>query len=556
MRKIWIKIVSFTLSLLILLPWISTSAVGTPMNTNIRIGLAYGSGALPGANLMNDIGSGYRFGYYDADLNFFQVGYTAETAISMVKTQNVWYGAISGGRSGYSDTLTSNIAVGCYHIQLPVAYATFEEAQAAAGLLAGGFPAWVNGTYYVRIGAYLSADEVNTALALVGVAGATVAGTSNRAISVVKSGTRTILFQFDGEEAVSLGVKPGSDDSVKTKTWFAGYAYFGGFRYQRLSGNNITVVNVVDREDYINCVLSQEMSDSWPLEALKAQAVCARSYAASCVSRHTSDGFDLCSTTHCQAYPGTNLVGDNTTRAAAETAGQYVWYNGAVAETYYSSSDGGATESAQNAWGGKLPYLIGVTDPYEAVVESKISNYHWTKNLTAAEMDQIARRMRDSGRMCATLVDIRVAETTATGNVRSITLTDSTGASWTITGTDKCRIMLGVLSPRYTISGGGTGAEGYSVNEDGSLSSLMGAWAIDGEGMLLQLDGAQTPYIITADGTQPLIPAVPAGGALVVTGSGNGHNVGMSQWGAYAMASQGKTYQEILNFYFTGVEVH
>lgn len=302
MKKTLMKFAALALAAALTLPALPTAAqaAGIPMSASIRIGLTYGTDAVPGANLLNSTGSGYRLGYYDDSLNFVQLGYTTETGISIVKTQNVWYGPLSNGLSGYTDTQTSSIAVGCYHIQLPSTYTTFEEASAAAAAVSGGFPAWTNGTYTVRMGSYLTSEEANTALTALGVSGATVTGTSSYGVSVVKTGTSTILFQFDGGSSLSLGVMPGLDNSVKTLTWYAKRKYYGGFRYQRINGGNLTVVNVVDREDYINCVISQEMSPSWPVEALKAQAVTARSYAASCTGRHTSSGFDLCATTHCQ----------------------------------------------------------------------------------------------------------------------------------------------------------------------------------------------------------------------------------------------------------------
>ena len=551
MKKKLMKFAALALAAALTLPALSTDAVraaGIPMSASIRIGLTYGSDAVPGANLLNSTGSGYRLGYYDDSLNFVQLGYTTETGISVVKTQNVWYGPLSNGLSGYTDTQTSSIAVGCYHIQLPGAYSTFEEASAAAVAVPGGFPAWTDGTYTVRLGAYLSSEEANTALTALGVQGAAVCGTSSYGVSVVKTGTSTILFQFDGGASRSLGVMPGLDNSVKTLTWYAKRKYYGGFRYQRVSGGNLTVVNVVDREDYINCVISQEMSPSWPVEALKAQAVTARSYAASCTGRHTSSGFDLCATTHCQAYPGAGSVNDNTYRAAQETSGQYVWYNGSIAETYYFSSDGGATESAKNVWGGNLPYLVGVEDPWEATVVSKISNYNWSYTFTA---DELAAKLRASGRNCGTLAGVRVSEYTANGNVRALTFTDTSGSSWTITGCDNCRIFLGVNSPRFTITGG---SGGYYVNEDGSaLSSVSGAYAIDGSGNVSAISG--TPYVITGSGTEVLASPGSTGDSFTVSGTGNGHNVGMSQWGAYAMAQAGKTYVDILKFYYTGVEI-
>ena len=191
---------------------------------------------------------------------------------------------------------------------------------------------------------------------------------------------------------------------------------------------------------------------------------------------------------------------------------------------------------------------MGVEDPWEATVVSKISNYNWSYTFTA---DELAAKLRASGRNCGTLAGVRVSEYTANGNVRALTFTDTSGSSWTITGCDNCRIFLGVNSPRFTITGG---SGGYYVNEDGSaLSSVSGAYAIDGSGNVSAISG--TPYVITGSGTEVLASPGSTGDSFTVSGTGNGHNVGMSQWGAYAMAQAGKTYVDILKFYYTGVEI-
>ncbi len=541
MKKNLIHFAVFLLLAALLLPTIPAKAAGEVPGT-IRVGLAYGSGAMPGANLLNSVGSGYQLGYFDEGLNLIQLGYTDETAISIVKAQNVYYDG-----KNYVDS-ASGAAIGSYHLQMPATYTNFDEASAAAVTM-GGFPAWSSGVYYVRRGAYLSADEANLALAAAGGEGVVVVSASTGGMSVVKTGTSTILFQFDtGSTGGMLAVKPGGDDGTKTATWFAGYKYYGSFRYQRTGGGNLTVVNVVDREDYINCVVSQEMSDSTHIEALKAQALCARNYAAVCANRHTANGFDLCSTTHCQAYPGMGRIGANTTRAASETAGQYVYYNGQIVETYYFSSDGGATEDVKNVWSASYPYLKGIVDPWEATVADRINKqyaYNWSVTYTKPQLEE---KIRASGRDCGTLSSLQISEITPLGNVKSIKVTDTAGKSWTISGADKCRVLLGLKSIRYSVSGGGS----YFVNGGEPLNSVTGAYAVDGNGNVTPVGG--TPYVITGTGTQQL-GEVPAGDTFTFTGSGWGHGVGMSQWGAMAMAQAGKTYDEILKFYYTGVEV-
>ena len=521
-----------------------TTAGAAEIKETLRVGLFYGSTALPGANLENSVGSGYRFGWYDDDLTFHQLGSSSETQISVVKTQNV---TLSGGN--YVDG-TGSVTVGCFHLQLPTAYATFEEAQAAASAVSNGFPAWIEGTYYVRVGAYTSKEEALSAQTALGLSTATVAGTSGYAVTVVVTKTGKPIFQFDGGQGYSLGIQPGLDDSVKTVTWFKGYRYYGGFQYRR-SGGDLTVINIVDLEDYIKGVLPYEMNNTWPLEALKAQAVCARSYAATISNSHTSSGFDVCNNTHCQMYQGLNLANDRTDQAVEETAGEFVRYNGVPVVTYYSASDGGATEDVRNIWNSTvdLPHLQGVIDPYEADLADSISQYNWTVTVTKAVA---AAKLQSKGYNCGSIVDVYVAELSETGNPKTITFVDSNGKNWSF-GPETLRIWFSLRSNRFTI---GDGTASYYVNgTSNTLASVSGAYAVSGDGTVSAITG--TPYVATASGTDRLgtSSATASGSTITFTGSGYGHNVGMSQQGARAMALRGMDYIDIMTFYFTGITV-
>ena len=517
----FMQVAAALLAAVLLLPLFPLTGWAAGESTTVRVGLFYGSSALTSANLLNSQGSGYRLGYFDSALNFISLASTTETALTMQPATSA-----------------------C--VELAGSYATFAEAAAAAAA-AGGFPAWVEGSYRVR------------ALASSGVAGTAVTPGSS-AVTVTQTDTGKVLFQLDGT-GVSLAVRPGVDESVKTTTWFKKYKYYGSFQYLR-SGGSLSVINVVDLEDYLKGVVSNEMSDSWPLEALKAQAVCARTYTKIQMKsgRHASQGFDVCNTNHCQVYGGLNTAGSNTDRAVEETAGQCVWYNGALAETTYFSSDGGATESAANVWGSSVPYLTGIIDPYEASVASQISNYNWTATFTS---DELTKLLQSNGYQCAQVVDFQVTQTTPTGNVLSVAVIDANGKSWPF-AREKARTFFGLRSLRYTISASGGGGEStggsYALAGGGTLSGITGAYVIDGTGTTSALGG--TPYVITGSGTQQL-PAPSGSGngsttggtTFTLKGSGWGHHVGMSQWGAYAMAKQGFTYLDILKFYYTGVEI-
>ena len=110
-------------------------------------------------------------------------------------------------------------------------------------------------------------------------------------------------------------------------------------------------------------VVAWEMPSSWHMEALKAQAVIARTYGL--VSRKPSGWFDLYADTRSQVYEGLESEYARTNQAVAATRGQVVTYKGEVAQTFYSACSGGHTESVENVFGTAIPYLVGVPDPYD-----------------------------------------------------------------------------------------------------------------------------------------------------------------------------------------------
>ncbi len=527
----------------------AAATVNTAEDRLVRVGLYYGSNTLPGANLLNSVGNGYRF-CFDNGNGIQQIGYTYESGISMVKTQNVYYfPRLSDNRSGYTDKDTSNVVVGCYHIALDGIYESFDQAKAVADTV-GGFPAYIKGQFQVRIGAYTSASAAESAQQSLGLADTSVVGTSSYGITVVVTGTAKPIFQYDGgSENPMFIVTPGVDDSVKAITHFKGYKYYGSFRYERINGGNLTVVNLVGMEDYVRGILPYEMSASWPVEALKAQAVCARSYTLTSFNRHSGYHFDTCNTTDCQVYYGTAGANDVTERAVVETAGQYAWYNGSVIQAFYHSSDGGATENCENVWNQAIPYLRGVTDPYEALVADKIPGYYWSKTFTGKQLQTL---FRNKGFQCGEIADIRVSKISGTGNVCSVTFTDVNGKSWTVSKDNNVRSLFGVKSLRYTISPGG---DGYALADGQFVGSLPGTWVLGGDGTPVQILNGNC-YAMTGSGLQAVKAPANPDGIFVFNGSGHGHNLGMSQWGAYAMANEGYTYEDILKFYFTGIEIH
>lgn len=568
------------LAVVLALPTVLAAGSGSEM---VRVGLAYGSGALVNANLENNTGygSGYRMGYFDDDLDFVELARTDEdeTQITMVKTQNTW---VNG--SSYSNSDNGGDVIGCYHVLVESGYRSYEQAAAEAQEYRDGFVAWIDGDYQVRAGSYTSRQEAEDAAQNLG---GTVAGTSSYAVNVTRTGTAEILFQFDGGDALALGVMPDVTGADAVRTWFKGYRYYGGFRYERISGGDLTVVNIVDLETYIKGVVPYEMSSSWPLEALKVQAVCARSYAYINIhsGKHTSYHFDVCNTTDCQAYygAGTNSSSyqatERTDQAVDETAGEYAWYDGQVIEAFYSSSHGGASESVYNVWGTSLeqyPYLCGVEDPYEADMASKNSYSSWTVSYTSSEL---AQRLENYDYDASSGIESLTLTYSDLGNVIQVRVNYQDGGSDTIRPSSM-RSVFGISSIRFTVngqaassgsgttsgSGGGLTANGSTsldsqgtytvISGSGSLSQagLDGLYAISGSGSITSVEDAASgggSGTDTPSGTQVTV----SGSSYTFQGSGNGHQLGLSQYGAWAMAERGFTYEEIIEFYYPGTYV-
>ena len=193
------------------------------------------------------------------------------------------------------------------------------------------------------------------------------------------------------------------------------------------------------------------MSKDWPVEALKAQAVCARTYAV-CQTKHRAQGFDICATTHCQVYQGTAASGANSDAAVDQTTGEFLYYSGRlVQEAVYYSSNGGASEDSLNVWGNDVGYLKGKIDPYEGKIASIIPRYNWSTTFTASELTTL---LNNRGYGIGTVKNAYVSAYTDTGNVYSVTFTGTSGSK--TVSREACRTLLNLRSQRFTI-GGGTG---------------------------------------------------------------------------------------------------
>jgi len=559
MKKLAALLICFGV-VLALLP-VQEAKAATYDQTPLRIGLAYNMDAVPAAKFINDRGNstyGNSFGYFDDARNFYNLFSTEERKIAILKNRPMWMKVVSAAddKYDYFDQQPSDYtySIGCYHLEASQGYTSYTEVMDAVawvnslGLKA--FPAYVGGGYRLRIGEHLSTDRAQAAMSEAQNAtgySLSVVGESRTAYTVTILGTDRILFQLDMGGS-GLGMMP-----LGESTWFQSYQYLGGFDMSRLNGNDMTVVNVVSMNDYIKGVVPYEVSPVWPIEAQKVQAVAAKCYAVGCLEqrKHRSMGFDMCPTTDCQVYHGISRATELSNRAVEETYGIYATYGGEIIQAYYHSTSGGYTEDVENIWNHQIPYLRAVEDKYLVIRNP----YSFTINLS-----DVTKILQAKGRTSRSITDLYVSRYSAVGNAIELAAVEQGGNILRFKG-DEARTILNssltasnmkVNSHRYTVSGGAT----FSINGQSTSRSVQSTYAIGGDGLAQQVAVSNDNLrVLTAGGVESMKLESSSSGVYTISGTGAGHNIGMSQWGAHAMAELGYTYDQILSFYYTGITV-
>ncbi len=320
---------------------------------------------------------------------------------------------------------------------------------------------------------------------------------------------------------------------------------YRGFVQLTLQSGAYRVLLYQSLDQYIMGVLPAESYASWPLDAQKAQAITMRNWSESNRGKHASAGFDFCTTTNCQVhtdYSGERAV---TQQAVIETAGMLMLYNGKPISAFFSSDAGGYTESVENVWGGSsAPWLKAVPEMYP----SESSYASWEKRWSGADL---AALLQKNGVSIGKVVAIQPTGYSEGGRVMGLRLEDSAGKSVTLSSESALRLYLNLPSRRYSVS---SDAPPVSVlNAEGQVVQLVPSG--------LRVAGASGVTALPSSGSIALRgdtltgTASTSGSGFVFRGSGNGHGAGLSQWGAYAMAKNGHTYEEILKHYFQGIEL-
>ncbi len=377
-----------------------------------------------------------------------------------------------------------------YYIAVGGSFPSYSAAKAYAGGLNGynAIPAFKGGGLWsVYIGPYESSERASQAHNNYPYESVVCAPSSN-----------TVYLNGSGERMIYDS--PGGNFAFAgdTLTNINGRTYRGYIElYPTASG--FSAVNVIGLESYLQGVVPSEVPSSWNSEALKAQACAARTYTLHMLeASDKSLGYDICDTTHCQAYNGAGEEAESTNNAVSSTTGVIITYDGSPIDAVYCASAGGVTDDGAAVWGTDTPYLKSVKEIDGTAV------YEWSRTYTFQQLKQL---IAANGAQIGKLVYIDVSRS-ENGRIHSMTFYGES-SSYTVEG-EKVRTF-------------------FSSGEGGSLESRVFDISFDHSGG--------------------------EGFSLVINGKGWGHGLGLSQYGANSMAQAGYTYDQILKHYYTGVEI-
>jgi len=264
-------------------------------------------------------------------------------------------------------------------------------------------------------------------------------------------------------------------------------------------GKKLMAVNEIDLEEYLYGVVPCEMPSYWHEDALKAQAVAARTYAVTKKMFNEKYFCDICDTAHCQVYKGFNFETERTNKAVDETKNICILHEEKLISALYFSSSGGCTEDAVNLWSKSVPYL-------KSVIEINETARIWEREFSFAEIKKI---LEDKKINIGNIIWVEISELAQTGRVNEILITGTKG---------EAKFEKENINSLFANTKGG------------SLASRMFR-------IYIECDKSKNDFVVKFQGR------------------GCGHAVGMSQYGAKGMAELGFKFDDILKYYYTNVEL-
>jgi stage II sporulation protein D len=379
---------------------------------------------------------------------------------------------------------------------------------------------------------------------------------------------------------------------------FEGKMYRGNLEILN-TGHGLDAINILPVEKYLYSVVGSEMPSNWPLEALKAQAVLARTYALKKIEERKAFPYDVLATYADQAYEGIDEETPATREAVNETRGIVVLYGEKLIMAYYHSDCGGKTENGSSVFKGDFPYLKSVVCPFDKDAPYR----NWSKTYSLAELSELFEKK---------IIGVSIQTNPVSNHVEKVFLHTPQGL--TAVPATLFRRLLGLREirstyfrvvpivhvvyvpkiekvPIKTVATYASTKIAKTIFQAKTKQLPQHVYVMDGTGSLtLTSVSPQNPFVIlSGNGTLSIKSGnlfalflqsslvfkriiyplgfkkimgkklvwvkvkVPA--AFTFLGSGWGHGVGLCQWGARGMALLGKTYREILHYYYTGVHI-
>lgn len=377
---------------------------------------------------------------------------------------------------------------------------------------------------------------------------------NNQYLILVEGDKDNFLIDVDKQNAYPQFVSGSYNSSDVSLLDLESYRYRGRIEIGRYNNNLLTAVNIVNLEDYLYGVVPSEVSSTWPKEALKAQAVCARGYAILKAGfrsdSNLSKPYKINDTTQSQVYKGYNVETNATNQAVNETKGETVTYNNRIVSTYYSSTSGGSTENVEDVWSISSPYLRSVPDLYENEPALK----PWVIKLSKSEINsKLLNRGMNIGSVTEVIPEIR----TNSGRVYSLRIRGTRKSVVLQTGT--IRSALSLYSNKFKVIKYGDKPDAVVMQGQSGTKTkqISGSYVIDGNYQIKKASSSLDQYIVLSEDNRTNFPRITPNNkdTIYFAGQGYGHGVGMSQSGAKGMAMAGFTYKEILEHYFTGAKV-
>ncbi len=307
--------------------------------------------------------------------------------------------------------------------------------------------------------------------------------------------------------------------------WLNNRRYSGELLIE-LKNKKLRVINYLTVEKYLKSVVGGEMPKNWPIEALKAQSVAARTYVLKRLNKNKP--YDVFPTSQSQVYIGIESETASTKKAVNRTRALVLTYQGQLIDAVFHSSSGGRTESSKDLWGRSFPYLVSVIDDnYQG------PNKNWDMEFTPSDL-------KDKFPETGGLNIVRILDYSDSGRVSKVRIYGPTG-----------NLELSGKELRKRLNLKSTLVDFQIIKfKDHSKTKKKYLFNKNKEIKIQSLPPTNNLSSIP----RPL-PEIPKDYSLLVRGYGSGHGVGLSQWGAYSMAKKGASFRQILRHYYNGIRI-